>query len=175
MYFKKLDLEIDVPSYKVGKKEIEYGIDVDNEFTGLWYSDLKLTDKIDFIPKEYESNFYLLFLEANSYILPHSDSGPTAVINFYIETNNCATQFYEVKDDAKPYQIDNQTDGSVYDLNDLIETDSFIAQPGDIYILNVNKIHSVIPLDNEEINRKAICFSTNSLTFNEVERMFNQP
>ena len=53
MYFKKLELEIDVPSYKVGKKEIEYGIDVDNEFTGLWYSDLKLTDKIDFIPVSY--------------------------------------------------------------------------------------------------------------------------
>ena len=63
-------------------------------------------------------------------------------------------------------------DGSVYDLNDLIETDSFIAQPGDIYILNVNKIHSVIPLDNREINRKAICFSTSSLSFNEVEMMF---
>ena len=28
MYFKKLDLEIDVPSYKFGKKEIEYGIDL---------------------------------------------------------------------------------------------------------------------------------------------------
>ena len=160
MYFKKLDLEIDIPSYEIGKKEIEYGLEIDNNFTGLWYSNLKLTDKIDFIPKEYKSNFYLLFLEANSYILPHSDSGPTAVINFYIETNNCATQFYEVKDNAEPYQI---------------ETDSFIAQPGDIYILNVNKIHSVIPLDNQEINRKAICFSTNSLTFNEVERMFNQP
>ena len=175
MYFKKLDIEIDIPSYEVGKKEIEYGIDIDNQFNGLWYSNLKLTNKVDLIPKEYKSKFYLLFLEANSHILPHSDSGPSAVINFYIETNNCATQFYEVKNNAEPYQIDNQTDGYVYDLDDLIETDSFIAQPGDIYILNVNKIHGVIPLDNREINRKAICFSTDSLTFNEVERIFNQP
>ena len=172
MYFKKLNLKLDIPSNEIGKKEIEYGFDIDDKFNGLWYSDLKINNQIDFIPQQYKSDFYLLFLEANSYILPHSDSGPTAVINFYIETNNCATQFYEIKDDAKPYQIDNQTDGHVYDLNDLIETDSFIAEPGDIYILDVSKVHSVIPLDDKQINRKAICFSTDTLNFCDVEEMF---
>ncbi len=175
MYFKKLNLEVDIPSYKIGERAVEYGININDKFTGLWYSDLKIKDKINIIPQEYESNFYLHFLEANSYILPHSDSGPTAVINFYIETNNCVTQFYEIKKGAQPYQIDNQTDGYVYNLEDLIETESFIAQPGDTYILNVNKVHSVIPSDDTEINRKAICFSTNSLSFNEVEMMFTQP
>ena len=172
MYFEKLNIKIDTPSYEVGKKELEYGIDINNKFNGLWYSDLKINEQIDLIPEKYKSDFYLLFLEANSFILPHSDSGPTAVINFYIETNNCVTQFYEIKDNAKPYQIGNQTDGYVYNLDDLIETESFIARPGDIYILNVSKVHSVIPLDNTEINRKAICFSTNSLSFKEVEMMF---
>ena len=172
MYFEKLNIKIDTPSYEVGKKELEYGIDINNKFNGLWYSDLKVNEHIDLIPEKYKSDFYLLFLEANSFILPHSDSGPTAVINFYIETNNCATQFYEIKDNAKPYQIKNQTDGCIYNLNDLIKTESFIAQPGDVYILDVSKVHSVIPLDNTEINRKAICFSTDSLSFNEVEMMF---
>ena len=172
MYFKKLDIEIDIPSYEIGERAIEYGIGINNKFTGLWYSNLNIKDEVNLIPEEYASNFYLHFLEANSYILPHSDSGPTAVINFYIETNNCATQFYEIKNNAEPYQIENQTDGCVYNLDDLIETESFIAQPGDVYILDVSKIHSVIPLDNNEINRKAICFSTSSLNFNEVERMF---
>ena len=172
MYFEKLNIKIDTPSYEVGKKELEYGIDINNKFNGLWYSDLKVNEHIDLIPEKYKSDFYLLFLEANSYILPHSDSGPTAVINFYIETNNCATQFYEIKNNAEPYQIENQTDGCVYNLDDLIETKSFIAQPGDVYILDVSKVHSVIPLDNNEINHKAICFSTNSLNFDEVKRMF---
>ena len=172
MYFEKLNIKIDTPSYEVGKKELEYGIDINNKFNGLWYSDLKINEQVDLIPKKYKSAFYLLFLEANSYIFPHSDSDPTAVINFYIETNNCATQFYEIKNNAEPYQIENQTDGCVYNLDDLIETKSFIAQPGDVYILDVSKVHSVIPLDNTEINRKAICFSTNSLSFNQVEMMF---
>ena len=172
MYFKKLDIKIDIPNYEVGKKQLEYGIDIDDKFNGLWYSNLKINEQINLIPEKYKSDFYLLFLEANSFILPHSDSGPTAVINFYIETNNCATQFYEIKNNAEPYQIENQTDGCVYNLDDLIETESFIAQPGDVYILDVSKIHSVIPLDNNEINRKAICFSTDSLNFNEVKSMF---
>ena len=172
MYFEKLNIKIDTPSYEVGKKELEYGIDINNKFNGLWYSDLKVNEHIDLIPEKYKSDFYLLFLEANSFILPHSDSGPTTVINFYIETNNCATQFYEVKDNAKPYQIENQTDGCIYNLDDLVETGSFVAQPGDVYILDVSKVHSVIPLDDNEINRKAICFSTKSLNFDEVKKMF---
>ena len=172
MHFKKLDLKVDIPSYEIGERIIEYGMDIDNKFNGLWYSDLKISEHINFIQEKHKLNFYPSFLEANSHILPHSDSGPTAVINFYIETNNCKTQFYEIKDNAKPYQIKNQTDGCIYNLNDLIETESFIAQPGDVYILNVSKVHSVIPLDNTEINRKAICFSTDSLSFNEVEMMF---
>ena len=84
MYFKKLDIKIDIPNYEVGKKQLEYGIDIDNKFNGLWYSDLKITEQIDLIPEKYKADFYLLFLEANSFILPHSDSGPTAVIKFYI-------------------------------------------------------------------------------------------
>ena len=172
MYFKKLALEIDIPSYEIGERIIEYGMDVDNKFNGLWYSDLKINEHINAVPKKHELDFYPLFLEANSYILPHFDSGANAVINFYIETDNCKTQFYEIKNNAKPYQIKNQTNGYIYNLDDLIETESFIAQPGDVYILNVSKVHSVIPLDSTEINRKAICFSTDSLTFDEVEMMF---
>ena len=172
MYFKKLALEIDIPSYEIGERIIEYGMDVDNKFNGLWYSDLKINMYINAVPKKHQLDFYPLFLEANSYILPHFDSGANAVINFYIETDNCKTQFYEIKNNAKPYQIKNQTNGCIYNLDDLIETESFIAQPGDVYILNVSKVHSVIPLNNTEINRKAICFSTDSLTFDEVEMMF---
>ena len=172
MYFKKLALEIDIPSYEIGERIIEYGMDVDNKFNGLWYSDLKINMHINAVPKKHQLDFYPLFLEANSYILPHFDSGANAVINFYIETDNCKTQFYEIKNNAKPYQIKNQTNGCIYNLDDLIETESFIAQPRDVYILNVSKVHSVIPLNNTEINRKAICFSTDSLTFDEVEMMF---
>tara|TARA_R100000353_G_scaffold24732_2_gene21272 strand:+ start:114 stop:635 length:522 start_codon:yes stop_codon:yes gene_type:complete len=172
VYFKKLDLKLDIPSYEVGKRELEYGFDIDNKFNGLWYSNLKIDNEIDFIPERYKSDFYLQFLEANSYILPHSDSGVNTVINFYVETNNCVTQFYEIKDNAKPYQIDNQTDGHVYNLDDLVETDFFIAEPGDIYILDVSKVHSVIPLGDEQINRKAICFSTDKLNFTELVKVF---
>ena len=173
MYFKKLNLQFNIPSYKVGKKLDQYGFDINNKFNGLWYSDIKINGELNLIPERYKSDFDISLLEANSFILPHSDSGSTSVINFYIETNNCATQFYEVKDDAKPYQIDNQTNGFVYDLNDLVEKASFIAEPKDIYILDVSKVHSVIPLHDGQINRKAICLSTNKFKFDELEKIFN--
>ena len=171
MYFKKLNLKFKIPSYEVGDIVEQYGFNIDDKFNGLWYSNLKINEHLDLVPEKYKSDFALSLLQANSFILPHSDSGCTSVINFYIETNNCATQFYEIKNNAKPYQIDNQTNGFVYDLNDLVEKDSFIAKPKDIYILDVSKVHSVIPLDNGQINRKAICLSTNKFKFDELEKI----
>jgi hypothetical protein len=32
VYFKKLNIKIDIPNYEVGKKQLEYGIDIDNKF-----------------------------------------------------------------------------------------------------------------------------------------------
>ena len=32
MYFKKLNLKLDIPSYEIGKKEIEYGFDIDESW-----------------------------------------------------------------------------------------------------------------------------------------------
>tara|TARA_R100000742_G_C4243420_1_gene62706 strand:+ start:263 stop:784 length:522 start_codon:yes stop_codon:yes gene_type:complete len=172
MYFKKLDSIKNIPSYEIGAREVEYGFSRDNIFKGLWYSGITLKEKLDIIPKKYASEFFTIFLEANTYIIPHTDSNTKAVINFYIETSNCLTQFYEIKENAKPSQINNQTDGYIYNLKDLIKKESFIAQSGDIYILDVSKVHSVIPLDDKEIHRKAICFATDSLNFDEVVEIF---
>ena len=67
MYFKKLNIKIDIPDYEVGEKQLEYGINIDDKFNGLWYSDLKVNDQVDLIPEKYKSDFYLSFLEANSF------------------------------------------------------------------------------------------------------------
>ena len=74
--------------------------------------------------------------------------------------------YEEYKKDSKPFQIDNQTDGCVYDVKDLDKGPSFIARPGDVYILDVSKVHSVIPLGEEKVKRKAFCLSSSELNFN---------
>ena len=155
MYFKKLNLNFTPPEFQLGEREMEYGLNIDNEFRGIWYSGIKENPDFElkkYIPEKYRNNFVVQLLE----------------INFYIETDKCLTQFYEIKKGSKPFQIDNQTDGCVYDLKDLDKADSFIARPGDVYILDVSKVHSVIPLGEEKINRKAFCLSSSELNFKEL-------
>jgi len=176
MYFKKLDLNFTPPEFQLGKREMEYGLNVDNEFRGIWYSGIKEDPDFElkkFIPEKYRDQFIVQLMEINFFILPHIDSGGKSVINFYIETDKCLTQFYEIKNNAKPFQIDNQTNGCVYNREDLDEGPSFIARPGDVYILDVSKVHSVIPLSEEKVKRKAFCLATSSIDFKELEKIMS--
>ena len=171
MYFKKLDLNFTPPEFQLGEREMEYGMNVDNEFRGIWYSGIKEDPDFElkkYIPEKYRHDFVVQLMEINFFILPHTDSGGKSVINFYIETDKCLTQFYNIKKDSKPFKIDNQTDGCVYDLKDLEVGPSFIARPGDIYILDVSKVHSVMPLGEEKVKRKAFCLSSSQLKFKEL-------
>ena len=46
-----------------------------------------------------------------------------------------------------------------------------MAVPGDVYLLNVSKVHSVIPLDDRNVKRAAICLSFPDLNFNEIQKI----
>ena len=176
MYFKKLDLNFTPPEFKLGERELEYGLNIDNEFRGIWYSGIKEDPDFELkkhIPEKYRDQFIVQLMEINFFILPHIDSGGKSVINFYVETDKCLTQFYEIKNNAKPFQIDNQTNGCVYNREDLDEGPSFIARPGDVYILDVSKVHSVIPLSEEKVKRKAFCLATSSIDFKELEKIMS--
>ena len=94
-----------------------------------------------------------------------------SVLNFYLAADNCLTQFYELKNNATGFQIGNQTDGKVYPLDELNIGPSFMASKGDVYLLNVSKVHSVIPLDDREIKRAAVCLSFPDLDFNEIQKI----
>ena len=160
MYFKKLDLNFTPPEFKLGEREMEYGLNIDNEFRGIWYSGIKEDPDFELkkhIPEKYRDQFIVQLME----------------INFYVETDKCLTQFYEIKNNAKPFQIDNQTNGCVYNREDLDEGPSFIARPGDVYILDVSKVHSVIPLSEEKVKRKAFCLATSSIDFKELEKIMS--
>ena len=173
MYFKKLNIQFNVPEFDIGEPDIQYGPTVDGEFYGIEYREL-----VNF--KSLYSKFTLnltaeapQLLHVNCYIPPHTDSGINSVIKYYITTENCTTQFYEKKEDiVDHYQIENQTDGYLYNLKDLTLGPSFTAKPGDVYLLNVSKIHSVIPLERAVgIDRKAICVSIKDYKFSELEQL----
>ena len=66
--------------------------------------------------------------------------------NFYIQTDDCITQFYKFKTDKpKLYQVENQSNGFLFDECDLDKVDSFVAKPTEAWVLDVTKPHSVMP------------------------------
>ena len=174
MYFKKLNLPFNLPKIKVAEIARWYGIKLENEFRGIWYNNIEDEENCSLkacIPKEHRDLFNLHLMQINSIIFPHTDSNGSCAINFYMHTNKCITQFYEPKENSKAKKIKNQTDGNVYELSDLDMGPSFMAQPGDVYLLNVSKPHSVSPPTDEATLRTAFCLSTNKFTFSEVAKM----
>ena len=175
MYFKKLDLEFNLPKVKIAEIARWYGIELENEFRGIWYNNIEDQDNCSLkacLPKENRDLFNLHLMQINSLIFPHTDSNGSCAINFYMHTNKCITQFYELKENVKGKKIKNQTDGNVYELKDLNMGPSFMAEPGDVYLLNTSKPHSVSPPTDESVLRTAFCLWTNAFTFSEVEEMF---
>ena len=85
-------------------------------------------------------------------IMPHIDNGVKTNINFYIETADATTSFYEPIADGLPTPISDPNaaygniGGKIFPWHTVKSITSFKANPGDCYLLNVSKPHSVIGL-----------------------------
>lgn len=142
--------DIELPPAMIEKNlRIQYGFEIDGIFHGVTY--YNITDEIkvpilkDFFGDRYHTYDITLMVINHHVIPPHTDSGTNTVINIYIDTGDAITTFYEKKKKGtlKEYKLPNQTDGSVYDPNDLQTIFSFKAHPFEAWLLNVSKIHSV--------------------------------
>lgn len=171
--YRKLKCEFNIKEYRaLGMKSCFM-----QDGRGIKYSEVsfsKFQDVMNIIPTRYQKDFCLLVMEVNSKIPPHTDSGIKTVINVYIKTDNCVTQFYKLKNE-KPstYQVENQTDGFLYKEEDLIPVDGFIALPKETWLLDVREIHSVINLSDFE-SRVSISLSTDKYDFKEVCEMLKE-
>lgn len=178
MSFIKLKNKFKVGSYtKIGTK-IQYGLDTPLGFAGIKYSYINLSNSqelLEIIPDEHQNKCTLSVMDLNYKIPPHTDSGIEAIINFYIKTSGCITQFYKLKsNEATTMQVENQTDGFIYNIEDLEETECFVAEDGDAYLLDVSKPHSVITTRPGMTDRKAICMQLTYTSFEEAKIMLEQ-
>jgi hypothetical protein len=114
----------------------------------------------DIVPKQYKDHFFVSLMCINTEIPPHTDSSIKSTINIYLKTDNCLTQFHKFKNNTvKTEQVDNQTDGFIFDESDLEKTTSFIAKPNEAWLLDVSRPHSVIP-QGEFKDRMAVAISS---------------
>ena len=169
MAFQQLKHSFATPDYTIFGSQMRYGETVNGEFKGIEYLliDTVAEELWQVIPEDQRDNFFMTMMQVNTAIPPHTDSGIQSTINFYIRTDNCLTQFYRVKTDSpRIKQVDNQTDGHIFDLEDLEPTESFIAEPGTAWLLDITKPHAVIPL-GEFSERQAIVLSS-KLPYSQV-------
>jgi hypothetical protein len=152
----------------------------------IWSPDIDAIYSV--VPKQYKDDFYLTLMTINSVLLPHVDNDLVTTINFYIKTTKCRTVFYRAKDNSTYHQLENvitrpksrlEEDQevayvkAVYDLDDVEEIDSFIAEEGEAWLLDVSQIHNVIPVEEFAV-RKAIALRTKKYTYNDVYQMLKE-
>ena len=159
--FVKLNKSFSNIGYSEGEEAVSYGGIIS-------YLRLKDFDKniLSIIPKKYQDLFSVSLMKINNNVPPHTDSNAKTVINFYIKSGNYKTAFYD--GESETYQVKNQTNGKVFNKNGLQENCSFVAKDGDIYCLDVDKIHGVDCLDNDPTERVAVCISTDSFNFEQL-------
>lgn len=177
MFFRKLNRQFFVGPYLKTGRKIEYGMDTPFGFAGIKYSYINTKDENDLlevIPESYRDNCTLSLMELNYKIPPHTDSNIEAIINFYIKTDRCVTQFYYPKEDASTTKIANQTDGAIFHEGHLKKSVRFMAHPGDAYLLDVSKPHSVYPMEAGLPDRKAICLQILYKSFDEAVEMLKE-
>ena len=176
MYFYKLKNKFKIDDFSVKDETAYYGIKFGNKVLGLRYCNVDSIEKdklLSVLPERYQSSPVFLSMESNCYIAPHTDSKIQATINFYIRPDNCETSFYSFKNKTEGFKQSNQTNGATYKLKDLYLESSFIADEGDVYLLDVSKPHSVKPL-NKIANRFSLCLQFIDYNFKEVYNMLKE-
>jgi hypothetical protein len=160
--FAKLKYKYLIDTYSEKEEFVSYGKDVNGKFKGIKYLNTTVSNIetiLEIFPPEYRKDFSVSLMKVSSQIPPHTDSMSQTVINFYIKTENCTTQFYDLKvPNPRCFQIPNQTNGFIFEVDDLIPTESFVAEDGDAYVLNVSRPHAVFA--PTEPDRVALSIST---------------
>ena len=88
-------------------------------------------------------------------------------INFYVNPGDYTTTFYTPEPKAVKRQIENQTTGYIFQPHELANRGSFVAKPGDAYLLGVDRVHDV----QGKGGRTVICLATDKYDFYEVLHM----
>jgi len=163
--FKKLSIPADA-DFKILDKQIEF--DLDTAGNKIQYFNVASQYVDSFINSlgEYKKYFYSSFVDIATDVPPHTDIVDKVNINFYIETNNYTTTFYRGNSNISKLTYADHGDGYVYDINDLEPIDFFVAEPGDVYVLNGKTIHGVS--SNTRLPRKFIQVSTSELDYEQV-------
>ena len=186
-YYKKLDVKIPNINMVRGKVYDSYGIEENGKFIGVEYGEFFIQDRkskqsfdnlFNIIPENKKKYFNQSYMFANHTVYPHIDDNINSSINIYVKVNGGKTTFHKKKsDDVKDiknvigrfggeYSKDSKSEFIAFtDVKDIC---SFVAEIGDVYIVNTNILHSDT---KDKDNRILICIHS-SLPIDEVIKIF---
>lgn len=154
----------------------KFGLVLENEFFGTSYYKIDFESSLylkrKFLPADIFDKFkaYLFFCNTPC-ILPHIDKDVKTVLNIYLEVNEKKTVFWE--------HVNKINKEGVFDKENLKRICSFAAVSGDIFLLNVKKIHSVesetnniFYNENRGEKRKVLTFLSD-IHFDELQKHFD--
>lgn len=173
--FKKINFEFEAPLYAItdGLKTFTGVEGKGIDYKKIWSPDAEKL--LSVLPRKYWNDFHLTVMQINRDIPAHTDTEIVTTINFYLETGgeDIDTIFFEpTVDDPKTFQIENQTDGYIYDKSELKEVGRFRAKPLECWVLDVKKIHSVE--GNVTGLRKAVTLGTFVHSYEDVISMMKE-
>lgn len=163
--FKKLldNVRID---YQVLDQRIAF--DLDSQGRKIQYSNVTSQYLDRFLSKlgDRARHFHTSFVNIEATVPPHTDIVDQVNINFYIETGDYRTTFYQSTNNSARFTYADHGDGHAYRMEDLEPMASFIAQPGDVYVLNGKVIHGVS--SETPTPRKFLQVSSRDLEYDQV-------
>ena len=147
--YKKLDIKHNLPKESGNDILFRFGIENENGFQGISYFKVSpiIENKIfDILPTLRKPGYYTSLMVINKSDIPaHNDDAILVSVNFYLNTANAITRFHSVKNCIEPIikKLPMQTNGSLYQQDDLDIVGEFTADVGDVYLLDVTQLHSV--------------------------------
>lgn len=163
--FKKLSVSADI-DFKILSKRIEFDLDSDGHKIQYFNVHSQYVDNFIKSLGAHSKHFYTSFVSVDASVPPHTDIVDRVNINFYIETGNYQTTFYTSSNNSSKFTYADHGDGHAYRIEELTPIDSFVAVPGDVYILNGKVIHGVNSAD--QLARKFLQVSSNELDYDQV-------
>lgn len=169
--FYKFTQSHDISNFTPGDEIVKWTKTVNGEEYGSFYYEINnqnvLNKAFSFVPVNLRDQFDASYMKINHSIPPHIDNEIITVINFYIYPSGCTTTFFETPDNLNPSEtLENHTNGGLYDRDALTIHDQFQALYGDVFALDVSKIHEVT--GPEPVNRIAICLQSASVSLEDL-------
>ena len=167
LYATKIDFSID-PSLLITKNKPFTNIGVVSDV----YTLIKRREILNLLPKELRGEALVCLTVMNfngdtKEAETHIHAKEKCVLNFYIETNEEETSFFEGKEEIIPLRKGISSKIYMVDPNVLTKIESFTAKVGETWLMKTNKPHRVLSI-KETGFRKFVQIYFYNLEYEEV-------